>query len=155
MEEVQRRLAAYEAVVKEALRLRPRGQKELGTALSLAQGTVSKLLDGQFVKASVGKLLTVAALEKELGLSPGRLLVAMGFVPGAPDLRQRIELDDRLAEDGRQAILVLYDHFARQEEGTVTALRPAAGGGDTAELGDDEAGEVDVQAQALIPPDET
>lgn len=87
-------------------------------ALKLSQEELAARSNGAFIQPNVSKWETgestpglddVAALEKALGVNPGFLFSAAGYVSPATSTRQAIETDPSLQPGYRSLVLAVYD----------------------------------------------
>jgi transcriptional regulator with XRE-family HTH domain len=106
------RFADLAAAVDGELRLQGLNRVQLCERLGIPQSTMSKMLSGESMRTTTLALDRLAAIEEALDLPRGRLLRALGYVGTAEGVRDAISADPRLPAHGKEAVLVLFDHYA-------------------------------------------
>lgn len=150
-------VAALQQRVDEELSHRGLLQRELAAKIKVKAPTLNKMLTGASMKTAAEVLRRLRQIEDALELGRGDLLRAMGFVEDEVGGRQAIQREPGLRPAGREAILVLFDHFV--DHGRVSKhpgpVRKAASSGKTAKVKAEEAAAIEEAARKVSPPDGT
>lgn len=145
-------LAALSERVQDELAKQRLTQIELSKRTGIRTDTLSRMLSGTNMGTTLEMLFRLGLIERDLGLRAGDLLRVMGFVKDPQSTRESVQSEPSLGPPGREAVLVLFDHYSRPEAAvSKLPVRKAAAKGKVPRVKAGKRAEIEEQVRKRAP----
>ncbi|MDQ1438581.1 MAG: hypothetical protein QOK43_2210 [Acidimicrobiaceae bacterium] len=151
-------VSAFRDLVEEALERNGLFKTALADELHISDSMLNAMFKGTSLTMTLEMLKRFSVIEAKLGLPHGEIVRVMGFAKTPESVREGIRSEAGLSLEGKEAVLVLFDHYRRKAK--ARRLRPvdaervereAASGGKTAPLTPGQVAEIEASGHHISP----